>query len=63
MYLKREDFLELTQRVDNMELSIGSIVNKIDTVLMKLENMEKSKAKRREAMAKILEIVSRVSKE
>ena len=44
----------LTRRVDRMEKSIGSIVTKIDTVLVKLGGMEKNKAKRRDAMTKIL---------
>ena len=37
-----------------MEKSIVSIVRKIDCVLDKLESLEKSKAKRRDAMTKIL---------
>ena len=37
-----------------MEQSIGSIVAKIDTVLVKLDHMEKNKTKRKAAMSKIL---------
>ena len=44
----------LTHRVDRMEQSIGSIVAKIDTVLVKLDHMEKNKTKRKAAMSKIL---------
>ena len=38
-----------------MERSVGSIVTKIDAVIVKLEGMEKNKAKKREAMSRILE--------
>ena len=38
-----------------MERSVGSIVTKIDAVILKLEGMEKNKAKKREAMSRILE--------
>lgn len=37
-----------------MESSIGSIVNKIDAVLTRLETMEGGKARRRAAMNKML---------
>ncbi len=40
--------------MDRTEKSVGSIVTKIDAVLTKLGGMEKSKAKRRDAMTKIL---------
>ena len=49
-----DEFEVLTGRVNRMETSIGSIVSKIDTVLIKLETLEKSKAKRKAAMSKIL---------
>ena len=38
-----------------MERSVCSIVTKIDAVIVKLEGMEKNKAKKREAMSSILE--------
>jgi polycystin 2 len=41
-----------------MEHSIGSIVSKIDAVLVKLEAMERAKAKRRETMGKLLDSIS-----
>ena len=43
-----------------MEHSIGSIVSKIDAVLVKLEAMEKAKLKRRETMAKLLDSIAEV---
>lgn len=43
-----------------MEHSIGSIVSKIDAVLVKMEGMEKAKVKRRENMNKILNSISEV---
>ena len=43
-----------------MEHSIGSIVSKIDAVLVKLEAMEKAKLKRRETMAKLLDSITEV---
>ncbi|ELT89098.1 hypothetical protein CAPTEDRAFT_41300, partial [Capitella teleta] len=46
------------RRVDRMEHSIGSIVSKIDAVLVKLEAMEKAKSKRRETMSKILDSIT-----
>ena len=44
-----------------MEHSIGSIVSKIDAVLVKLEAMEKAKLKRRETMGKLLDSINEVS--
>lgn len=44
-----------------MEHSIGSIVSKIDAVLVKLEAMEKAKLKRRETMAKLLDSITEVN--
>jgi polycystin 2 len=54
----QEEFQVLTRRVDRMEHSIGSIVSKIDAVLIKLEAMERNKSKRRETMAKILDSIT-----
>ena len=44
-----------------MEHSVGSIVSKIDAVIVKLEAMERAKVKRRETMAKLLENIKDVS--
>ena len=55
-----DEFNVLVRRVDRMEHSIGSIVSKIDAVLVKLEAMERAKAKRRETMSKILESITEV---
>ncbi|XP_067952038.1 polycystin-2-like [Watersipora subatra] len=52
------EFSQLSRRVDRMEHSIGSIVSKIDTVLVKLEGMEKAKLKRREAMTQLLDSIA-----
>ena len=38
-----EDYSNLSSRIDKMETSIGCIVNKVDSVLNKLENAEKKK--------------------
>lgn len=46
--------------MDRMDHSIGSIVSKIDAVLVKLEAMEKAKLKRRETMAKLLDSITEV---
>jgi polycystin 2 len=53
-----EEFTLLQRRVDRMENSIGSIVNKIDAVLVKLEAMERAKARRRETMGKLLDSIT-----
>ena len=58
-----EEFLLLQRRVDRMENSIGSIVTKIDAVLVKLEAMERAKAKRRETMSKLLDSISQVQQQ
>ncbi|XP_059408751.1 polycystin-2-like isoform X2 [Carassius carassius] len=49
-----EEFQVLVRRVDRMEHSIGSIVSKIDAVIMKLEVMERAKMKRRDVLGRIL---------
>ena len=43
-----------------MEHSVGSIVSKIDAVIVKLEAMERAKIKRRETMAKLLDNIKEV---
>ena len=56
-----EEFTVLSRRVDRMEHSIGSIVSKIDAVLVKLEAMERAKTRRRETMGKILDSITDVT--
>ena len=51
----------LVRRVDRMEHSIGSIVSKIDAVIVKLEIMERNKLKRREVLGRLLDGVAEVS--
>ncbi|KAG0723242.1 Polycystin-2 [Chionoecetes opilio] len=53
-----EEFSVLQRRVDRLEHSIGSIVSKIDAVLVKLDTMEKAKHKRKETMGKILDTIT-----
>jgi hypothetical protein len=43
-----------------MEHSIGSIVSKIDAVLVKLEAMEQTKAHRRETVGRLLDSIAEV---
>uniref|UniRef100_A0A671SLN0 Polycystin-2 n=1 Tax=Sinocyclocheilus anshuiensis TaxID=1608454 RepID=A0A671SLN0_9TELE len=50
----------LVRRVDRMEHSIGSIVSKIDAVIVKLEAMERAKMKRRDVLGRILDGVMEV---
>lgn len=44
-----------------MEHSIGSIVSKIDAVIVKLEGMERAKLKRRDVLVRLLDGVMEVS--
>ncbi|CAF2049019.1 unnamed protein product [Rotaria magnacalcarata] len=53
-----DEFAILVRRIDRMEYSIGNIVSRIDDVLTKLEVLEKSKIKRREALTRILNNIS-----
>ncbi|KAM4810021.1 polycystin-2 [Rhinophrynus dorsalis] len=53
-----EEFQVLVRRVDRMEHSIGSIVSKIDAVIIKLEAMERAKLKRREVLGRLLDGVT-----
>nr|XP_002119742.1 polycystin-2 isoform X2 [Ciona intestinalis] len=57
-FVSRDDFQILARRVDRMEHSIGSIVSKIDAVIVKLEAMERAKLKRRETMGKLLDNIT-----
>ncbi|XP_061573957.1 polycystin-2 isoform X2 [Cololabis saira] len=50
-----EEFQVLVRRVDRMEHSIGSIVSKIDAVIVKLEGMERAKLKRRDVLVRLLD--------
>lgn len=53
--------VRLVRRVDRMEHSIGSIVSKIDAVIVKLEAMERAKMKRRDVLGRILDGVIEVT--
>ncbi|XP_053317583.1 polycystin-2 isoform X2 [Spea bombifrons] len=53
-----EEFQVLVRRVDRMEHSIGSIVSKIDAVIVKLEAMERAKLKRRDLLGRLLDGVT-----
>ncbi|XP_030046524.1 polycystin-2 [Microcaecilia unicolor] len=53
-----EEFQLLVRRVDRMEHSIGSIVSKIDAVIVKLETMERAKLKRRDVLGRLLDGVT-----
>ena len=44
----------MIRRVDRMENAIGAIVSKIDTVLYKLETLERDKVKKKQNMNKII---------
>lgn len=55
-----EEFSMLQRRVDRMEHSIGSVVSKIDAVLVKLEAMEQTKARRRETVGHLLDSIAEV---
>ncbi|XP_028834029.1 polycystin-2 isoform X2 [Denticeps clupeoides] len=50
-----EEFQVLVRRVDRMEHSIGSIVSKIDAVIVKLEAMERAKLKRKDVLGRLLD--------
>ena len=56
-----EEYAVLARRVDRMEHSIGSIVSKIDAVMIKLDTMEKAKTRRRETMSKLLDSMIEVN--
>jgi len=58
-----EEFTVLSRRVDRVEHSIGTIVHKVDSVLLKLEMLDKGKSKRRETITKLLSTVSEEDKE
>jgi len=58
--VSHEEFSMLQRRVDRMEHSIGSIVSKIDAVLVKLEAMEQTKARRRETVGHLLDSIAEV---
>lgn len=45
----------MTRRVDRIEHSIASVVTKIDTVLIKLEAMEKTKLRQQEDLNKLMQ--------
>ena len=53
-----EEFGILGKRVEHMEVSITQIVSRIDSVLSKMEAMERAKATRREALDKLLQTLS-----
>lgn len=53
-----EEFQVMARRVDRIEHSIGSIVSKIDAVIVKLQTMERAEIKRKEVLARLLDGVT-----
>ncbi|XP_032419472.1 polycystin-2 isoform X1 [Xiphophorus hellerii] len=53
--VSNEELQVLVRRVDRMEHSIGSIVSKIDAVIVKLEGMERAKLKRKDVLGRLLD--------
>lgn len=47
----------LLKRVDQSENSVGDICEKINTILTKLETMDKAKIKRREMMSRLIDSI------
>lgn len=54
--MNRDDFDYVLGRIDRMELSVASIVNKIDKLFTHLENMEIDKMKKRQELSNILAV-------
>jgi len=52
--MTRDDFEYVLGRIDRMELSVASIINKIDKLFGHLESMELDKMKKRQEIAKLL---------
>ncbi|XP_067106764.1 polycystin-2 isoform X1 [Osmerus mordax] len=50
-----DEFQVLVRRVERMEHSIGSIVSKMDAVMVKLEAMERAKLRRRDVLGRLLD--------
>ena len=53
-----EVFSDLSQRVNSIEHSIGSMASKIDAVLVKLEARDHAKSKRKETLSKIVNSIA-----
>ena len=51
----------MSRRVDRMERSVAAVVAKIDTVIVKLEAIERAKLKRQETV-RVLDNISEVRK-
>lgn len=54
-------FHSLLRRVLQLEQSIGSIASKIDSVVTKLEALERNKLKRKDLVGKLLDNITKVS--
>ncbi len=52
--MTRDDFDFVVNRIDRLELSVASIIKKIDKLFGHLETMEVDKMKKRQEIAKLL---------
>ncbi|XP_078473231.1 polycystin-2-like isoform X1 [Lampetra fluviatilis] len=52
--VSREEFRVLVRRVNQMEHSIGSVVSKMDAVMVKLEAMERQRLRRRDVLSRLI---------
>ncbi|KYO25132.1 hypothetical protein Y1Q_0001766 [Alligator mississippiensis] len=58
-WVSEEEFQILLRRVLQLEQSIGSIASKIDSVVTKLEALERNKLKRKDLVGKLLDNISK----
>ena len=50
-------FYGLTERMSRMEATIGPILNKVDSVLERIDDMKKAKKKKRETIQRLMETI------
>jgi len=55
--LEADKFYGLTERMGRMEATIGPILSKIDSVLDRLDDMKKSKKKKKDTMQRLMETI------
>ena len=56
----QQEIAMLQRRVDRMEQSVSSVMQKLDAVLTQLDTIERSRTKRRQAMTGLLDHLNQV---
>ncbi len=55
-----EDFIMLNNRVERVEISVSRVITRVDAILEKMEDMNKTRSQRKGVMKTVLQLIADV---